>query len=139
MSNTNIGFLVKSISDKVKVHADADLKSHNLTLSQSRILMFLLKNGGSATQKEIESFLDVSHPTVVGLVARMERNGFVTFQQDSSDRRNKIVCLTPHANEVGRDMDSVVSTMEQKMLYSLSEEQARQLTEMLEIVLHNVE
>ena len=130
--------LIKSINDKIKVHADADLKSHDLTLSQSRVLMFLVKNDGKATQKEIEDFLKVSHPTVVGLVSRMKENGFVTVMQDTDDRRNKVVTLTDTAIKTGSNMDKVVAGMEAKMLKSLSAEQIKQLTEMLETIYRNI-
>ncbi len=135
---SHIGYLIKSISDRIKVHADKDLKDHNLTLSQSRVVMFLSKHGGQATQKEIEVFMDVSHPTVVGLVSRMEENGFVTSRMDDEDRRNKIVTLTAHALTTGANMDKVIGDMESKMLSSLSDKQIEELTEMLETVYHNV-
>ena len=135
---SHIGYLIKSISDRIKVHADKDLKDHNLTLSQSRVVMFLSKHGGQATQKEIEVFMDVSHPTVVGLVSRMEENGFVISRMDDEDRRNKIVTLTAHALTTGANMDKVIGDMESKMLSSLSDKQIDELTEMLETIYRNV-
>ena len=71
MPQKDVGYFIKNINDRLKVRADADLKSYNLTLAQSRVLAFLNNQGGSATQKEIEVFLEVSHPTVVGIVSRM--------------------------------------------------------------------
>ena len=47
-----------------------------------------------ATQKEIAPFLDVAHPTVVGLVSRMEQNVHVTCWP-CEDGHNKYVKLTP--------------------------------------------
>ena len=135
---TQIGYLIKSISDRIKVHADQDLKSHNLTLSQSRVVMFLSKHGGQATQKELEVFMDVSHPTVVGLVSRMEENGFVTSRMDDEDRRNKIVTLTALALTTGTNMSKVIGDMENKMLSSLSDKQVEDLTGMLETIYRNV-
>ena len=78
MLKNDVGYLIKSINDKLKVRADAELKKYHLTMSQSRVLIYLRSRGGQATQKEIETFLDVAHPTVVGLVSRMEQNGYVT-------------------------------------------------------------
>lgn len=66
MTLKGIGYLVKMIDDKMKVKADADLTHYDLTLSQCRVLTFLQSQEGQATQKEIEDFLEVSHPTVVG-------------------------------------------------------------------------
>lgn len=138
MQNSHIGYLIKTISDRIKIHADDDLKRHNLTLSQSRVLIFLLRNGGKAMQKEIEEELEVSHPTTVGLVSRMAQNGFLTVRPDMDDRRNRIVCLTQHAIEVGSDMDNLIGQMDEKMLSSIPEEQQKLLVQMLEIIYKNV-
>ena len=63
----DVGYKLKLITDKLKVRADADLKRHKLTLSQSRVMAFLNKKGGEATPQEIEDNMQVSHPTVVGI------------------------------------------------------------------------
>ena len=52
--NHGIGYQFKIINDRIKARADADLKTHDLTLTQTRVLGFLAESGGQATQKEIE-------------------------------------------------------------------------------------
>ena len=135
---SHIGYLIKSINDKIKIHADEDLKSHDLTLTQSRVLIYLVHHGGKATQKEIETFLEVSHPTVVGIVSRMTKNGYLSTSFDPDDRRNKDVELTKKAHETGKDMDHVIGNMEKRMLSPLSDDEITQLTEMLEKVYDNL-
>ena len=137
--DSHIGYLIKSINDRIKVKADNDLKSHNLTLAQSRVLIFLKYHDGQASQKEIEDYLEVSHPTVVGIVSRMEKNGFLTCYFDPTDRRNKIVTLTEYAMQTGENMDTVIGEMEAKMLRPLTKEQIKQLTEMLELINKNLD
>lgn len=94
MEQFQIGCLLKMITDKIKMRADANLAQQGLTLTQSRVLGYLNHNGGQATQKEIEGFLQVSHPTVAGIIGRMEQNGFVYCWLDPADKRSKIVCQT---------------------------------------------
>lgn len=139
MLKRDIGYLIKNINDKLKAKADADLKRYNLTLTQSRVFTFLHNNGGQATQKEIEVFLEVSHPTVVGIVSRMEQNGHVTSWIDAHDKRNKIVRLTKQAEALGDHMEHNIFTNEQKMLTSLSETDVEQLREMLLVIYNNLE
>ncbi len=139
MQKRDIGYLIKNINDKLKAKADADLKHYNLTLAQSRVLTFLHFNGGQATQKEIEVFLDVSHPTVVGIVSRMEQNGHVISWIDENDKRNKIVKLTEAAEALSMDMEHDISENERKMLASLSAEDIEQLRELLLAVYKNLE
>lgn len=139
MQQKDIGYLIKNINDKLKVRADADLKRYNLTLTQGRILAFLKSRGGSATQKEIEVFLEVSHPTVVGIVSRMEQNDYVVCGMDETDKRNKIVRLTGKADAIGMDMEQNILANEQKMLASLSDEDIKQFRRVLLVIYKNLE
>lgn len=139
MEAKGIGYLIKGINDKLKVRADADLKKLNLTLTQSRVFGFLNENGGQATQKEIEVFLGVAHPTVVGIVSRLEQKGFITSWIDENDKRNKIVKLTGDAAAVGADMESSVTAMEQRLVGALSDEEVEQLKRLLWVLYNNLE
>ena len=139
MQKKDVGYLIKNINDKLKAKADADLKHYNLTFAQSRVLAFLNNKGGSATQKEIEVFLEVSHPTVVGIVSRMEQNGHVVAWIDETDKRNKIVKLTKQAEIMGKDMEQNLYNNEREMLTSLTPIEIEQLKRMLAVIYKNLE
>ena len=130
MLKNDVGYLIKSINDKLKVRADAELKKYHLTMSQSRVLIYLRSRGGQATQKEIETFLDVAHPTVVGLVSRMEQNGYVTCWP-CEDGRNKYVKLTPQAEVIDKDMQENMHANEEMLLAPLSPEERGRLRDLL--------
>ena len=130
MIKNDVGYLIKSINDKLKVRADAELKQYHLTMSQSRVLVYLRSRGGQATQKEIETFLDVAHPTVVGLVSRMEQNGYVTCWP-CEDGRNKYVKLTPQAEAIDKDMQENMHANEEMLLAPLSPEERERLRDLL--------
>lgn len=139
MPKKDVAYLIKNINDKLKVKADADLKRYNLTFTQSRVFAFLNGKGGQATQKEIELFLEVSHPTVVGIVSRMEQNGYVTTWLDDKDKRNKIVRLTKQAEEIGIDMEQNMLENERMLLAPLSAEESERLKEMLTAIYNQLE
>lgn len=136
---SDIGYLIKNVNDKIKCKADANLKRHNLTLSQSRVLSILSRCGGSLTQKEIEVQLDISHPTVVGIISRMERSGYITCSTDETDRRNKIVTLTEKAANARSEILSQIKRDEAEMLKNFSDEEIDALRQMLEIISKNIE
>lgn len=138
MDSRHVGYMLKIINDKLKTSADNDLKNHNLTLAQSRVLAFLNSQGGIATQKEIEDFLEVSHPTVVGIVSRMEQNKHVTTWLDPANRRNKMVQLTDTAHRIGADMDQMINAQENRMLQGLTPEQVDELKKMLLVIYQNL-
>ena len=131
MEQFQIGCLLKMITDKIKMRADADLAQQGLTLTQSRVLD---RSGGQATQKEIEGFLQVSHPTVAGIINRMEQNGFVRCRLDPADKRSKIVSQTERAAAVAQDMHATIQTTEQQMLRSLTPEQIAALESALRTI-----
>lgn len=139
MPQKNVGYLIKVINDKLKANADTDLKQYRLTFAQSRVLAFLNNSDGSATQKEIEVFLEVSHPTVAGIVSRMEQNGYLATRTDDSDKRNKIVSLTPRAKKIIADIEIRISKNEHSLLAPLSAEDAKRLKELLFTVYNHLE
>lgn len=138
MKQNHIGYLIKSINDKLKIKADEDLKKRKLTLSQSRIVGFLTQNGGTATQKEIEDFLEVSHPTVVGLVFRMEQNEIVETHFNSNSK-SKVVSLTKHAEAIAKDMNDTIDACEKTLLAGLSDDEVCRLETTLTAVLKNLD
>lgn len=138
LKNRDVGYLIKNINDKLKVKADADLKENNLTLSQSRVLGFLNSRGGEATQKEIEEFLEVSHPTVVGIVSRMEQNGHLVSRMDEKDRRNKIVRITEQSAAIGKDIERRIASNEETMLATLSKEDIETFKRVLTVIYNNL-
>lgn len=130
---------MKQITDKIKAAADADLKNRNLTLSQVRVLEYISSKGGSVTQKSIEEYLDVSHPTVVGIVARLEKNGYLICYSDKTDRRNKIVAMTERSARVIHEVQRKIAAQEEKLLQGLSAEEIEQLQRLLNTILKNVD
>lgn len=139
MVNQNIGFLIKVISDRMKALGDNDLREHDLTFSQTQVLAAIEHEGGTVAQKEIEKILDVSHPTIVGLINRLQDKGFVTCETDETDRRSKIVTLTPKAVSLGRMMREKRDQSEKGMLEGLSDEEIEQLNVLLRKLYRNVE
>ncbi|MGN1109741.1 MAG: MarR family winged helix-turn-helix transcriptional regulator [Oscillospiraceae bacterium] len=138
MLQKDVGYLIKNINDKLKVRADADLKRYDLTLAQSRVLAYLNACGGEATQKELEVFLEVSHPTVVGIVSRMEQKGYLTCRMDESNKRNKLVRLTDKAKALGKEMEQNIVKNEKAMLSSLSDSEIEQLKHALMTIYGNL-
>lgn len=138
MEDKDIGHLFKAINEKMRTRFDNQLKDNNLTFSQCQVLFFISCNGGEVTQKQIESFLDVSHPTVVGLIARLEKNGYISCHTDESNKRNKIVCQTEKAAGFSGEMFRSRLEGEEKMLNGLSKSDRAQLRLYLETIYNNM-
>lgn len=139
MENEDIGYLFKRIHDRLKMSADAVFEKNNLTSSQARLMEFVDVKGGRVTQKSIEEYLNVSHPTVVGIVSRLERSGFLECHTDPEDKRNKIVCMTQRACSVGDELAKGRIMTEQKLLQHMSQQEIAELRRLLNRVYSNLQ
>jgi DNA-binding MarR family transcriptional regulator len=138
MDVREIGFLIKSINDKIKVSADANLRENGLTFGQCRILGFLHDKGGKATQKEIEDAFGIAHPTVVGLVSRLEKSGYLETWFNPSDGRSKFVGMTDKARLMGEEMEGVIREQEARMTAGLSPDDIGELKRLLSVIYKNL-
>lgn len=138
MNERDIGLLIKRLTDKIKASVDALLKKHGLTFSQTVVISFLSERGGKATQKEIEDHMQVSHPTVVGIISRLENNGFVICFMDEKNRRNKIVCMTDKAQSIVGVMHADKTEMENKLTKGLSEAELAEFRRIIDILYKNI-
>ncbi len=139
MENEDIGYLFKRIHDRLKMSADAVFEKNNFTSSQARLMEFVDVKGGQVTQKSIEEYLRVSHPTVVGIVSRLERSGFLECHMDPEDKRNKIVCMTEKAFSVGNELAEGRIMTEQKLLNHMSQQEIAELRSLLDRVYRNLQ
>lgn len=134
-----IGYLLARIHSNMDRRANNNLKASGMTFSQMRLMHFLFKQGeATPSQKDIEDFLQVSHPTVVGLIQRLEAKELVRSGFDSRDRRVKSVYLT----EAGRGFMSAVyehhEQMERAITAGFDAAEVEALRDLLRRVLNNV-
>ena len=136
---SDIGFLLKVIHENVERHANQIFKPVDLTSSQVRVLKFLRERGEEkTTQKEIQEYLQVSHPTVVGIVQRLELKGFVRTEFDGADKRRKYVYRTQKENELFEQMKNSRNIIGQLITKDMTAQQLKQLRELLQLVYENV-
>ena len=139
MEEQSIGELIRSISRKMRNSADADLKKIDLTFAQLQVLGFVKQEGGETTQRRIEHYLNVSHPTVVGLVTRLEKNGYVACSRDENDRRNKLVKITEKAKNMEKKLTKSRKEAEARLVENLTEKEAEELAWLLKLVYTNMD
>ena len=60
-----------------------------LTAAQGRILGYLFHHDTPPCARDLEEFFALSHPTVSGLLSRMEAKGFIRMEPDEKDKRIK--------------------------------------------------
>lgn len=138
--NDDVGFVIKLINDDIEKKSNQKLKQFNLTLSQGLVLAYLHeRNELKTSQKDIENYLGVAHPTVVGILSRLESKGLITSQFDPEDKRIKNIYLTQKEASIYNDMRDFQSQMEQNLLRGLTDDQIRELMHLLKLIYHNIQ
>lgn len=97
------------------------LKEFDLYSSQWSIL-FCLKQFGSMTQKEIWQYLNVEAPTVTRTIVRLEKSGWI-FRREGKDKRERIVQLSPFAEQKMPGIEERIRQTEETLVSSLSDEE----------------
>ena len=97
MANTiPSGQLIKLLHDRLEKQANNTLRGKELTLMQISALMELQKaEQKQRSMKELERKFCVAQSTVAGIISRLEQKGFVVAFGDASDKRIKVVHITP--------------------------------------------
>lgn len=84
-----------------------------------------------ATQKDLEDFLQVSHPTTVTIVKSMEAKKMVETSVDEEDRRMKNVKLIWGNEGIYNELRQNAENIERKLLAGFSEEEKEQFLSFL--------
>lgn len=122
------GQLIKQIGDELQKRADNELRSQGLTLAQTGVLLGLYyAPEKQLSMKELEKNLYVAQSTVVGIVSRLERKGFVESCGDSSDKRIKRVRITSAGIERFLATEQDMVQTEQYLLSGLTETERESL------------
>ena len=134
MREDEINHLFKMISNKIRARGDADMKERGLTFSQLQVLITLHRHDGEMSQRELEKELKISHPTIVGLVQRLEKNGYVETWTDETDKRIKHVKQSEKALKMKEEARQRWNDMSMRMFRNLSETEKEELYRMLNVI-----
>lgn len=132
------GFLIKQISEKTDKKIIRTFKKYGVTCSQHRTLTFLNGSGGKSTQKDVETYLEVSHPTVVGILSGLESRGLVSCVFDSDDKRMKSVYLTEDGRALLKSSYQDATEAGKEFWKDISDEETETLIRILEKLKENL-
>lgn len=138
MNEICCGPMMKKISEQMERKANENIKKYRLTLTQGKVILFLADcPDNTATQKELEDYLQVSHPTTVTIVKSMETKGMIQTSLDDADRRRKNVKLIWGNEEIYRELRENAENLEQGLLMGFSQEEQEQFFSFLKRAYHN--
>ena len=139
MQEERLALLFLRITNALKKDINSRMEQLGLTGSQCMVLEYINKSpNGTLTQKDIELHFDLKHPTVSGILKRLERNGFVLSSCNEDDRRYKNITMTEKAHAVMEKVKAGQAIREKIIAQGLSKQEIAALRETLNTVLDNL-
>ena len=114
------------------------LETMELTAAQSHIMGYLAHRKTPPCPRDIESEFHLSHPTVSGILSRLEQKGFVQLRTDPDDRRCKRIYILPKGDQCHALMHETIFSNEQRMVQDFTPEEREQFAALLQRAITNM-
>jgi DNA-binding MarR family transcriptional regulator len=135
----SIGPMLGRCAHLTRERMDARLADCGITPSQTHVLLYLHKSGGTAPQSEVTQFLRVKPSTANGILDRMVERDLVTRSVSGTDARQRLITLTDRGREQKEWFLQIHTEIEQIIVRGFSPEESQQLQSLLERAVTNLE
>ena len=128
--NIFIYHYVEELVSNFRKYMDENFNDDTISRAEFPALV-RLRFTDSATQKEIVDLLDVSDGYTAKLLRKFEVNGYITREEDPTNRRRKIVKLTAEGIEKTDELIGIIEDWENVVSAKISHEEAETLKKIL--------
>lgn len=108
---------------KMCIFAERNMAEEHLGFPEQIVLMYL-QGQGPSSQEQMACFFELDKGAVSKTLNKMEQKGLITRSVNARDKREKIVDITPAAEQIIGRMTEVLSAWEHGVYEGISEEEA---------------
>lgn len=124
ITHKHMGRYFKVMQIRMEHDLNRKLQELDLTSAQGHIIGYLTHAKEQPCARDLEQFFGLSHPTVSGLISRMEVKGFIEVRPDTLDRRVKRLFLLEKGMSCSRQIQQCIEENERQMLQGFTPEEA---------------
>lgn len=136
----SIGFVINRIGKSLINVIDQELRrKFGITFGQWKVLIIIANSDQNITQKDIADKLALEGPTLIPILDKLEKDGFVIRKNDPKDRRINRIYLTERADGFLNDTIECVTQIKKVCLNDLSENDILITKNTLEKMWHNLQ
>ena len=136
--NNPYGYLLRILYWCTDQNMTAALEKMELTAAQGHIMAYLAHQANPPCSKDVEEEFHLSHPTVSGLLSRLEQKGFIEQCPDPEDRRRKRIYILPKGQECHGLMHRTIRETEQRIVEGFTPEEQEQFAALLQRAITNI-
>jgi MarR family transcriptional regulator, transcriptional regulator for hemolysin len=115
--------LVFLLSRGLRVKLDQRLRPMGVSAMASVVLSNLIAHEDGLIQRELAERLGVEGPTLVRLLDKMERDGWVVRVPSPTDRRQKVIKVTAKAEGAFEAMLNIMQALERQVISVVTPEE----------------
>lgn len=138
-----LGFKFRLIHEKfeqIVTQELQDLQQLNITYPQMMVLLVLDRSRDHrVTQKELAQELNVSRPTISGLLQRMSEKKLISQEPDPQNRRCRIISLLSEGEQILHTNHENKHQMEAFLTHGMTDAEKQELNHLLAKVYENLE
>ena len=132
------GFLVRILHWCTHQSMDNALQTMELTAAQGHVMAYLAHATHPPCPRNLEAEFHLTHPTVSGLLSRLEQKGFIELRTDPEDRRCKRIYVLPKGMQCHEVMHQTILANEQRMTEGFTEKEREQFSDLLQRAIRNM-
>ena len=114
------------------------LETMDLTAAQGHIMGYLAHQKNPPCPRDVEKEFQLSHPTVSGILSRMEQKGFIELRTDPEDRRCKRIYILPKGEQCHELMHTTIDSNEKRIVEGFTPEEQEQFASFLQRAIANM-
>jgi DNA-binding MarR family transcriptional regulator len=132
-----IDFNLRHAWHKISRMYNQKAKEHGLTMSIGFILLIVDKEGTPSTQ--LGPRMGMEPTSLSRTLKTMETRGYIYREIDKADKRKVLIYLTEEGVKLRREVKSVVTTFNEKLLEALPQDKLKTFIEVMNLVDEHVE
>jgi MarR family transcriptional regulator, transcriptional regulator for hemolysin len=134
----SVGYWVCQASHALQRAFNEELAPQGVTFRQAQVLGCLALEV-RLSQTDLADRMRIEPPTLVGILDRMERDGWIRRDGDKTDRRRKFIAVTPAAKPVWTKIVAAAKRVRAAATRGMTSAQLRQLKKLLTVVQMNLQ
>ena len=133
----SVGYWIFATAHALACSMNEELAAHGITARQWEVLA-CISHDGELSQSELAERMHIEAPTLVGVLDRMERDGWIQRVTDENDRRRKLIRPSERAEEQWGRMVACALAVRARATEHLDEQTLRKLRETLKSMCENM-
>ena len=117
---------------------DHALETMELTAAQGHIMAYLCHAKTPPCPRDLEAEFHLTHPTVSGLLSRLEQKGFLELRTDPDDRRVKRIYVLEKGRKCHEIMHQTIQENERRMTEGFTEKERELFSDLLQRAIRNM-